>query len=195
MLAEKPYTICFDVDCKLQSDESIGRVGEVFPVRWRNVETSALVSAVSISGCLACSLVTLGYTSLFISPGMSLVFITLTLFLDFCKLLVTLRAPFFPSAYCHLLSTLLFLKWSFTTRLLLFWISKSGSPHWFGKMTDLALIKTSAVTGIPPGGVGRIATASFITHSHCFCHLLGISFLIPFPFHFSTNYLSASLNF
>lgn len=87
VLAENPALLfsTLPFGCRLQRDESIGRVGEVFPVRWRNVDTSALVSAVSISDRPACSLVTLCYTSLFISPRMSLVFVTLTLFLDFCK--------------------------------------------------------------------------------------------------------------
>lgn len=151
----------------LQSDQSIRRVGEVFYVVSRNVETFAHISVVGISE--GHSPIALCYTSLFIcrtchsSLSLSLCFLT---FVN--HLATTLQAHCDPTTYCCSLSHSFFedngTYLLFTTWWHILWISKCGSSLWFHQKASV--------------GLQMMGNAAGIMHSY-FCHHL----VFIFSFH------------
>lgn len=157
-------------------------VGEpfLFSVGSRNVETAALVSAASISG-----------VALFISPPESLVFVTLTRFLDVLKFSRRRAASTFHSCderpcCCELFCSKWWCLLLVYHAVVFIQILKSGGmwPH-----------STSEV----PGRLQRalVGMQMLLAYSTALVSrdFKGIAFLIPLAFHFPTNYLSASLSF
>lgn len=104
------------------------------------------------------------HPSLFISPPMSLLSVTLTLFLDWCKFPCSL-ASFWQLVVtcCPLNGTCLPLE------------GHADFIDWSCPRKHFRSDKDSA---------GGFANASFMTYSYCICHLLGVSFLRPFLFTF-----------